>query len=129
MLFLTEWLENIDGWERFSLYHPFLIEIHVRSEFTDFNAGWTADDKKNALAHMNILESFEFVYCLVTLSRSLLYIKGAVVKLQGKPKDLISGMSEFIDCCNELKQGLLTTRASSFVDIKPAITFLFRGPP
>lgn len=73
------------------------VVLNGNSEFTDFNAGWTADDKKNALAHKNILESlkFEFVYCLVTLSRSLLYIKGAVLKLQGKPKDLISGMRSY----------------------------------
>ncbi len=24
---VTRWVENIDGWERFSQYHPFLIEM------------------------------------------------------------------------------------------------------
>ena len=24
---ITRWVENIDGWERFSLVHPFLIEM------------------------------------------------------------------------------------------------------
>jgi len=24
---MTRWAENIDGWERFALYHPFLIQL------------------------------------------------------------------------------------------------------
>ena len=24
---VTRWIENIDGWERFSLSHPFLVEM------------------------------------------------------------------------------------------------------
>ena len=36
---------------------------------------------------------FEFVYSMVTLFRSLLYHKEAVVNLHGKNKDIVSGVS------------------------------------
>ena len=38
------------------------------------------------------MESFEFIYALVTLQRSLMYLKEAVVKLQGEDQDLVSGV-------------------------------------
>ncbi len=82
-------MENIDGWERFALYHPFLIELcevvlYGNSESSSFNDSWSVKDKKNALAHLKALESFEFVYSLVTRFRSISYMKEAAVKLQGK---------------------------------------------
>ena len=85
----------------------FLIElcelvIYGNSEFCKFNDGWSAEDKKNALAHLNALESFEFVYSLVTLFQSLSYIKEAVVKLQEKSQDLVSGMCIIEWCSKEL---------------------------
>ena len=43
--------------------------------------------QKNALAHMKALESFEFVYSIITLQRSLSYLKDAIVKIHGKDKD------------------------------------------
>ncbi|SMN12515.1 hypothetical protein SPBRAN_1297 [uncultured Candidatus Thioglobus sp.] len=94
---ITRWVENIDGWERFSLCHPFLIKmceviLYGDNTFPMFNSGWTAEDKKNALAHMKALESFEFLYSMITLHRTLLYLKEAVVKLQGKSQDIISGI-------------------------------------
>ena len=54
-------MENVDGWERFPQYHPFLIELcevimYGSSEFCNFNDGWSAEDKKNALAHLKALE-------------------------------------------------------------------------
>ena len=79
---ITRWVENIDGWERFSLSHPFLIKmleviVYGTSEYEMYNDNWKPDDKKNALAHLKALESFEFVYVLTTLQRSLLYVKEA----------------------------------------------------
>ena len=56
------------------------------------NDGWIADDKRNALAYLKILESFEFIYALVTLQQSLMYLKEAVVKLHGEDQDLVSGV-------------------------------------
>ena len=85
------------------------------SEICNFNDGWPAEDKKNALAH---LKAFEFVYSLVTLFQSLSYIKEAVVKLQGKSQDLVSGMGIIEQCSRELKrerEKILTT--SEFLDI------------
>ena len=73
----TRWVENIDGWERFSLSHPFIIKmleviLYGPSEYEMYNDNWKPDDKKNALAHLKALESFEFVYALTTLQCSLL---------------------------------------------------------
>ncbi len=106
---VTRWVENIDGWERFAQYHPFLIELcevvlYGNSEFSSFNDSWSAEDKKNALAHLKALESFEFVYSLVTLFRSLSYMKEAAVKLQGKSQDLVSGMGIIEQCSKELER-------------------------
>ncbi len=93
----------------FSQYHPFLIEmceviIYGNSEFESYNDGWNAGEKKNSLAHLKALESFEFVYSLVTLFRSLLYVKSAVISLQGPSNDLISGISKVKECCRDIKQ-------------------------
>ena len=67
---ITRWVENIDGWERFSLAHPFLIKmfeviLYGDNDFPLYNNGsWTPEDKRNALAHMKDLESFEFLFFL-----------------------------------------------------------------
>ena len=105
---ITRWVENIDGWERFSQAHPYLIKmcevvLYGNSEFSLYNDGWSPEDKKNALAHMKALESFEFIYSLIALSRSLLYLKDAVIKVQGKNADIVSGVSTVMQCCEELK--------------------------
>ena len=73
--------------------HPFLVKmfeviLYGSSDFPLFNDGWSSEDKQIALAYMKKLESFEFVY-----SRSLLYLKQGVVNLQGKNKDIVSGIS------------------------------------
>ena len=106
---ITCWVENIDGWERFSLAHSFLVKIcevilYGSSDFPLFNDGWSSEDKQNALVYMKKLESFEFVYSMETLSRSLLYLKQAVVNLQGKNKDIVSGVSTVMQCCEDLKK-------------------------
>ena len=106
---VTRWVENIDGWERFALAHPFLIEmceiiLYGDNDFPLYNDGsWKPEDKRNALAHMKALESFEFLYSMVSLHRSLFYLKEAAVKLQGEDTDMVSGMSTVMQCCNELK--------------------------
>ena len=58
----------------------------------------------NALAHMKALESFEFLYSIITLQRSLSYLKDGVVKIQGKDKDIVSGVSIIMESCSELKK-------------------------
>ena len=57
------------------------VIIYGNSEFETYNDNWTPEDKRNALAHPKALESFEFIYILITLQRSLLYLKETVVKL------------------------------------------------
>lgn len=47
-----------------------------------YNDGWSPEDKRNALVHLKALESFEFVYVLVTYQHSLLYMKEAAVQLK-----------------------------------------------
>ena len=80
---VTRWIENIDGWETFSLSHHFLVEmleiiINGNREFQMYNDGWTPEDKRNALAH---LKAIEFVYVISTLQRFFLYFKEAIVAL------------------------------------------------
>ena len=95
---ITRWVENIDGWERFALSHPFLLHmceviIYGDDNFELFNDNWAADDKRNAMAYLKILESFEFIFCLVALQCSLYYLKEVAVKLQGKNQDIVSGVA------------------------------------
>ena len=56
---ITRWVENIDGWERFSRSHPFLVEmleviVNGNIEVQMYNDGWSPDDKRNALAHLKL---------------------------------------------------------------------------
>ena len=66
------------------------------------NDGWSVEDKRNAQAHLNTLLSFEFVYTLVALQRSLLYLKEATVKLQGQHQDIASGVALTEQCSNTI---------------------------
>ena len=116
---ITRWIENIDGWERFCLCHPFMVQMcefilygTTEAGFEVFKDGWTAEDKRNALAHLKALESFEFIYTLTTLQRSLFYLKEPLVKLQGKKEDIVSGLAAIDRCCSELRQ--LRSNIASF---------------
>ena len=56
---------------------PFLLKmceviIYGDSEYEKYNEGWSAEDKRNALAHLKALKSFEFAYVLITLQRPLI---------------------------------------------------------
>ena len=90
--------------------HPFLIRMcevvfYGDSDFPLYSDGsWSPENKRNALAHMKALESFEFVCPMITLQRSLSYLKDAVVKIQGKEKDIVSGVSIIMQSCDDLKK-------------------------
>ena len=101
-------MENIDGWERFSLCHPVLVSMcevimYGNSEYELYNEGWSVEDKRNAQAYLNTLLSFEFVYTLVALQRSLMYLKEAAVKLQGQNQDIASGVALMEQCSFVIK--------------------------
>ena len=104
---ITRWVENIDGWERFALSHPFLLHmceviIYGDDNFELFNDNWAADDKRNAMAYLKILKLFEFIFCLVPLQRSLYYLKEVAVKLQGKNQDIVSGVAHVEEASRNL---------------------------
>ena len=99
---------RVNGWGRFSLSHPFLVQmceviIYGNSDFEAYNDAWLSEDKRNALAYLKAIESFEFVYVLICLQRSLLYLKEATVKLQGQSQDIAYGIITIQRCCTELK--------------------------
>ena len=103
-------MENIEGWEWFSLARTFLIKLcevilHEDSDFPLYSDGsWSPEDRKNALAHMKALKSFEFVYCIITLQCSLSYLKDAIVKIEGKDNDIVSGVSTIMESCVDLEK-------------------------
>ena len=114
---ITRWVENIDGWECFSLSHPFLVQMcevimFGNSNFEMYNEGWAVEDKRNAQAYLNTLMSFEFVYSLVTLQHSLLYLKETVVKLQGPSQDIASGVALISDCAERSEIAISMPRIS-----------------
>ena len=89
--------------------HPFLVKmceviLNGGSDYPQYNDKWSPADKKNALAYLKTLESFEFIFSMVTLSQSLLYLEEAVVKLQRENRDLVSGVSSVMESCSELKK-------------------------
>ena len=93
---VTCWVENIDGWDRFSTAHPFLVKmcqviLYGDPDYSIYNDNRPAEHKKIALAYIKFLEFFEFIFCMVTLSRSLLYLKEAIVHIQGVGQDIVSG--------------------------------------
>ena len=65
----------------------------------DYIDNWPAEHKKNALAYLKFLESF-FAW---SLSRSLLYLKEAIVHIQGIGQDIVSGVHRVMECCRKLK--------------------------
>ena len=104
---VTRWVENIDGWERFTQTHPFLVKmceamIYGDENYPDFS-DWSAEDKRNAMVHLKALESFDFIYSLVTLHRTLLYFREPAIKLQSKSSDIASAVGLMLDCLNEMK--------------------------
>ena len=63
-VYVTRWVENIDGCDRFSTAHPFLVKmcegfLYGDPEYSLYNDNWPAERKKNALAYLKFLESFE----------------------------------------------------------------------
>ena len=101
---ITHWVENIDGLERFCLSHPFLVHmceviVYGDPEFELYNDNWTAENKRNAMAHLKAIEKFEFLYTLVTLQCCLMYLQEAVVKLQGESQDILCGVTLIEECC------------------------------
>ncbi len=46
------------------------VIIYGDDGFELFNDNWQAEDKRNAMAHLKSLESFEFLYILVTIQRN-----------------------------------------------------------
>ena len=77
--------------------------VTIAEEFEEYREGWTAEDKKDALAYLKTVESFEFVYTLIVLQRSLMYFKEASINLQGKQQDVVSGFLLIEQCCSDLK--------------------------
>lgn len=67
------------------------------------NSGWSAYDKPTAMAHLKALESFDFIYALVALQRSLLCLRDASVELQGKKQDSTSDVALVQECLDELR--------------------------
>jgi hypothetical protein len=103
---ITRWVENLDGWQRFMQCYPYLIEmceaiVYGSEHYSMFSDGFSADDKKNAIAHLKSLESFSFIYALVVLHRALSYSQEPTKRLQGVSPDLCSGLMMIEDCKNK----------------------------
>jgi hypothetical protein len=55
----------------------------------EYREGWTVEDKRNAMVHVKVFESFEFIYALVTLQCSRLYLKEAALISKERHKILL----------------------------------------
>ena len=69
---VTWWVENIDRCDRFSTAYSFLVKmceviVYGGPDYSLYNDNCPAEHKKNALAYLKFLESFEFIFCMVTL--------------------------------------------------------------
>ena len=90
----------IEGWERFCLSHPFLLHMCEVIIFGDDDFEMFND---NAMPYLRTLETFEFIFCLVTLQCCLYYLREAAVKLQGKNQDIVSGVLLIEQASKELR--------------------------
>ena len=68
------------------------VIIYGDTDFELYNGNWSADDKRNAMVYLKTLESFEFIFSLVTLQRTVQYLREAATKLQGNIQDIASGV-------------------------------------
>ena len=88
------------------LSHPFLVKMLAAVIYGDkqfpMYSDWTAEDKKNALSHLKAIMSFEFIFVVTSLQRSLLYFREASVKLQGSDQDIARGVALVEELCTEL---------------------------
>ena len=74
----------------------------MHSDFPLYSDGsWSPEDKNVLAIYMKALESFEFVYFMITLQHSLCYLKEAVVKIQDKDKDIVPGVSTIMQSCDD----------------------------
>ena len=64
---------------------------------------WSAEDKRNAMAHLKAMESFEFVYCLVALQCTLLQFREPAVQLQSHSSDIASAVALVTQTLKEVK--------------------------
>ena len=80
------------------------VILYGDPDYSLYNDNWPAENKKNSLAYLKFLESFQFIFCMVTLSRSLLYLKEAIVHIQVVGQDIVSGVHSVMECCRELKR-------------------------
>ena len=55
---------------------------------------------------MKCLESFEFIYCMTIISRSLIYLKETIVKIQGMEMDIVGGVSSAMECCETIRKNV-----------------------
>ena len=76
--------------------------IYGDDSFPNFS-DWSAEDKRNAMAHLKGLKSFDFVCSLTALQRTLLYLREPALKLHGKSQDIMSGVSLVQEALSELK--------------------------
>jgi hypothetical protein len=67
-----------------------------------YSDGFSAEDKKNALAHLKSLETFSFIYSVVVLYRVLSYFREPMKRLQGISQDLSSGLRMIKDCQKDI---------------------------
>ena len=51
------------------------VIVYGDNEFKLYNDNLTAEDKGNSMAHLKALETFEFLYALITIQRSLMCLK------------------------------------------------------
>ena len=88
-----------------------------------FNDNWSAEDKRHALAHLRVLECYEFIYCVVTMSR---YCILRVAKIQGVDQDIVSGVCSAMESCGELesKHVMLIVSPSIYLIIVEQLKFL-----
>ena len=70
---------------------------------SEYNEGWSVEDNTGSF---NALLSFKFVFTVVALQHSLMYLKEAAVKLQGQDQDIASGTAIVEQCsCYKITRG------------------------
>ena len=113
----TRWSERDTAYEHFYVAFPFLVTVleiingthdNLQNYDDTFTTGWTAENKKDATAHLSAICNFSFIVTLVSIYRLLHPLHGTTVKLQGRSVDIVQAFDEIED----VKLDLQSTRDS-----------------
>ena len=112
-IYVTRWIENLDGYNMFLIVYPFIIEalkvmalklpLEKYPEWSKFDQ----ESRSRANRVLGSLRNFRFLIVWTIMVKALSYIKGPIKKIQGRSLDLY----EFLDVMRNIQTDLRLLRS------------------